>query len=155
MSVVNTALLLQFLGKDSTSGILKGIDCIWPRLLPLYGLQIIDIPHIRFSFLDSISLSPSSDLLLSTSKGAGEDRATLNRNEINAVVKITMLRSCILADDVFFLFLLFVGGSLARFVLVELCLPTIEGRESVVKEIYISLLIFRRPRHYQARCQEK
>jgi len=103
VSVVNTALLLQFLGKDSTSGILKGIDCIWPRLLPLYGLQIIDIPHIRFSFLDSISLSPSSDLLLSASKGAGEDRATLNRNEINAVVKITMLRSCILADDVFFL----------------------------------------------------
>lgn len=72
------------------------------QLVLTYGLQIIDIPHIRFSFLDSISLSPSSDLLLSTSKGAGEDRATLNRNEINAVVKITMLRSCILAD-VFFL----------------------------------------------------
>ena len=75
------------------------------QLVLTYGLQIIDIPHIRFSFLDSISLSPSNDLLLSTSKGAGEDRATLNRNEINAVVKITMLRSCILADDVFFLFL--------------------------------------------------
>lgn len=103
MSVVNTALHLHFLEKESTSGILRGIDCIWPRLLPLYGLQIIDIPHIRFSFLDSISLSPSSDLLLSTKKGAGEDRATLNRNEINAVVKTTMLKSCILAGDVFVL----------------------------------------------------
>lgn len=73
------------------------------QLVLTYGLQIIDIPHIRFSFLDSISLSPSSDLLLSTKKGAGEDRATLNRSEINAVVKTTMLKSCILAGDVFVL----------------------------------------------------
>ena len=74
------------------------------RLVLTYGLQIIDIPHIRFSFLDSISLSLSSDLLLSRTKGTGEDRATLNRNEINAVVKTNTLKSCILAVD-FFLFL--------------------------------------------------